>query len=261
MGSVENMGRGFSQMENAMLELAGGIVAAGQPTDPSDLTDVGPVAGSGVRIRPSLIGAGGKSYFSSKAKNYREQDGVDADGGNRNSTGNNREMPVLVDSEGMPILMWTVDDTARKEIRTTADMNEFARETSAGAAPARLYWASNSAFLSGGALVGKYRVDESAKSVIGGGNTTHAANFAALMGNPNSPVTYAASATADQIVPSAARGSVIIHAAGSNYTYFGAAERGAARRSGGIVYYGDTFVPGPKEDIAAGFDDILISGN
>ena len=261
MGSVENMTRGFSQMENAMLELAGGIATGA--AQPGDLTQVGPTAAGSVTIRPSLIGAGtGKSYFSPKAKYFREQDGVDDDGGNRNSTGNNREMPVLVDSDGMPILMWAVDDTARKEIRVAADMNsDFALETSAGATPARFYWASNAAFLGGNAPVGKYRVNQSTRSTLGSGIAARTANLGAIMGNPNSPVAFPATAQPQDIVPSVPRGSVIIHAAGPNYTYAGLDERGAKRRAGGIMYYGDSFVPGPREDFVAGFDDIIVPAN
>lgn len=263
MGSVENMTRGFSQMENAMLELAGGI-ATGAPQS-GDILSVGPVNASAVTIRPSLIGAGtGKSYFRPKAKYFREQDGVDDDGGNRNSTGGNREMPVLVDTDGMPILMWTVDDTARKEIRLPADMTtDFARETSAGATPARFYWASNAAFLGGDAAVGKYRVNQTAKSALGGGITraTREMNLGALLGNPNSPVPFASTTPVQEIVPSAPRGTVIIHAAGPNYTYAGLTEKGATRRTGGVMYFGDSFIPGPREDFAAGFDDMIIPAN
>jgi prepilin-type N-terminal cleavage/methylation domain-containing protein len=261
MGSVENMTRGFSQMENAMLELAGGIATGA--AQPGDLIGVGPTTAGAVAIRPSLIGAGsGKSYFSPKAKYFRQQNGTDDDGGNRTSTGNNREMPVLVDSDGMPILMWTVDDTARKEIRVAADMNtDFARETSAGATPARFYWASNAAFLGGNAAVGKYRVNQSTKSTLGSGIAAHAPNLGALLGNPNSPVPFPATAQPQNIVPSAPRGSVIIHAAGPNYTYAGLSERGASRRTGGVLHYGDSFVPGPREDFAAGFDDLIVPAN
>ncbi|MCX5689064.1 MAG: prepilin-type N-terminal cleavage/methylation domain-containing protein [Planctomycetota bacterium] len=240
MGSADNISRGFTQMENAMLDLAGGIV-----------------------------GAGGKSYFTAKSKFFKEQDGTDGDGGNRKSTGANRDMPVLVDSEGCPILMWTVDDTARKEIRSAADLNEFARETSAGAAPARFYWASNSAFLGGNVnsasdpenFIGRRRVNQSVGSIIGFATAAHSANLGALLGNPNSPAPYSASATAQQIVPSAGRGTVIIQSAGPDGAFFGLSDRGAKRRTGGILYYGDNFVPGPTEDIAAAFDDVVLSGN
>ena len=269
MGSAENISRGFSQMENAMLDLAGGIVGAGQASESGDLVDVGPTNTGGIRVRPSLIGAGGKSYFSAKSKFFKEQNGSDADAGNRKSTGSNRDMPVLVDSEGCPILMWTVDDTARKEIRTAADLNEFARETSAGAAPARFYWASNSAFLGGNVssasdqenFIGRRRVNQSVSSIIGYATAAHAANLGALMGNPNSPAPYTAAATAQSIVPSAGRGTVIIQSAGPDGAFFGLGDRGAKRRTGGILYYGDNFVPGPTEDIAAAFDDVVLSGN
>jgi len=269
MGSADNISRGFTQMENAMLDLAGGIVGAGQAGESGDLVDVGPTNAGGIRIRPTLIGAGGKSYFTAKSKFFKEQDGTDGDGGNRKSTGANRDMPVLVDSEGCPILMWTVDDTARKEIRSAADLNEFARETSAGAAPARFYWASNSAFLGGNVnsasdpenFVGRRRVNQSVGSIIGFATAAHSANLGALLGNPNSPAPYSASATAQQIVPSAGRGTVIIQSAGPDGAFFGLSDRGAKRRTGGILYYGDNFVPGPTEDIAAAFDDVVLSGN
>jgi prepilin-type N-terminal cleavage/methylation domain-containing protein len=269
MGSQENLTRGFSQMENAMLDLAGGIVTGGPET--GDLPGVGPTASSAVAVRPSLIGSGvGKSYFTPKSKQFREQDGTSADGGDRASTGDNRRLPVLLDTDGMPILMWTVDDTARKAMRLEAGQNaesviraDFARETSAGSTPARFYWASNAAFLQGGAAVGRNRVNQTARSAIGGAIAarTRDLNLCALLGNPNTPVSFDSTARAEDIIPSAPRGSIIIHAAGSNHVYAGLDERSAKRRSGGVLHYGDTFVPGPRADLAAGFDDIILSAN
>lgn len=270
MGSTENIGRGFTQMENAILDLCGGIVPAGQASEASDLTSVGPTNAGAVRVRPTLIGTAAKSYFPIKSKYFKKQDGQDGDAGNRKSTGDNRDMPVLVDAEGCPLLMWVSDDTARKEIRAVADLNEFCRESSdSSPSPARFYWASNSAFLGGNVnsatdpelFVGRRRVNQSTGSIIGFGSAARAGNLAALLGNPNSPAPYSSSATPDQIVPTAGRGTVIIHSAGRDATYFGRADKGAKRRTGGNLFFGDSFVPGPTEDLVGNFDDIFVAGN
>jgi prepilin-type N-terminal cleavage/methylation domain-containing protein len=270
MGAQENLSRGFSQMENAMLDLAGGIVTAGED---GDLNNVGPVASRTVTVRPSRIGAaGGKAYFTPKAKYLRVQNGSEPDGGNRNSDGGHRGLPVLVDAEGMPILMWTVDDRARKEMQLGPgeSVNDVIRRDFAklqlspeDSQPARFYWAANAAFLSGDAAVGRRRINQTATSVLGEdvADEYRPLNLAALLGNPNTPVPFAADAQAEDIMPSAPRGSVIIHSSGIDQSFAGRSERGAKRRADGILYYGDTFVPGPRVDLASGFDDILMPVN
>lgn len=262
MGNTDNIQRGFSQLDNAMLELAGGVLPASVAAEPNDLLDVGPIAGRGLRVRPGLIGttgAGGKGYFVPKAKYFKSPGTDAADVGERWAIAVHKQLPILVDSEGTPLLMWTTDETAKREILSQADIaSYFGRETSNGAVvePALLYWAQNSAFLGGDGgqqlLIGRKKINMMQESLLGVGNASHAANMAALLASSNTPRPLAAS-----FLPTAARGTVMIHSAGSNATFFGRTERGAARRANSTVLYTDNFGPSP-EDVLVGFDDVLI---
>jgi len=270
MGQQDNNDAGFSNTENVLLDLCGGIAPDNSQSD--DILDVGPITGQGVRVRPGLIGTAqgsAKAYFTPKAKNFEVQDGVNPNGGNRASNANNRRMPVLVDSDGMPILIWTADESVTK---VPASANEFrdplrspmaASWVTAGFS-ARFYWVSNSAFLrdGGSPLVGKKRINQSEESVFGSDVPAYTANLAAFVGNPNTPVPFTAATTDPaQIYPSATRGSFIIQSAGTDGVYMGKNDRGGKRRADGVLYYGDNFLPAPGADFIRDFDDIIISGS
>jgi prepilin-type N-terminal cleavage/methylation domain-containing protein len=273
MGGGENATLGFSAMQNVMLDLAGGIVASSAPG-----VNVGPSATGTVRVSPELIGSasnGNKAYFSPKGKYFQLQDGTNQDGGTRASNAENARIPEVVDAEGTPILIWTVDESCNKAIATAADypVNMARQDSSTGIS--RFYWVSNAAFLgeSGGNApqVGKRRIaqananDARGFSLIGAGVSSpdiRARNLAAILSSPNSPVPFAANATADQILPSAPRGQFIIHAAGRDGIYLNRNDRGGKSlgNAGGLLHYGSNFKPA-AEDILRSWDDIVISGN
>gem|GEM_PF-3025162 len=270
MGNSENLVRGFSQFDNAMLDLAGGILPGTAAAQPGDLNDVGPVAGRGVKVRPSLIGttgANGKGYFIPKAKYFKSPAGDDPDVGDRWANATHKKLPVLVDTQGTPLLMWTTDDSAKRDITVEADLDRyFGREVYNGAIPdpALLYWAQNSAFLGGNGsdddlLIGRQRVRMSSESLLGKSVTAHVGTMSALLANPNTP--RPPRVTGDPFLPTAARSSVMIHAAGPNAIYFGLSEAGAKRNVNlGVVKYSDNFGVNPQ-DVLVNFDDILISAN
>jgi len=276
MGSNENLTRGFTQMENALLELSFTVVGPGETTQTTDLVDVGPTNTGGVRVRPtqSAQQSAKGNYFPVKGKYLRKNDGVDSlgnvgpegalsDGGDRNSTGDNMKMPTIVDADSMPLLMWTLNEAASKPIRLATDLPEFARDTSTVSptvGPARFYWASNSAFLSGNKLVGKRRVKQYQDSLLGSNNTFHATSLAAVLGNPNSPAPFTSTATVQQIVPTAPRGTVMIHAAGADGLYFGSNQIGRGGSNPNALYFGDNFLPS-KSDVVSTFDDFLLAAN
>jgi prepilin-type N-terminal cleavage/methylation domain-containing protein len=280
MGHQDNANEGFTQMDNALLELAGGI-----PTGAAQAGDllVGPTADRRVRVRPSLFGStgnSGKGYFVPKGKYFTAGGPANAEFGSRRSSGDNNELPYLVDSEGTPILMWTADETAKAQIpaaTSPADADTkmrryFARDFSNNATftnPSLFYWGQNSAFLggTGGAQsdptlqVGKKRIDQSRNSTLGFSVAAYETNLGALLGNPNSPVAYVAGTPVEQMLPSGARGSVIIHAAGSNGTYAGIAESAAKFHANSRIFFGDSLVGNPPRDLIVGFDDIIIPAN
>lgn len=271
MGQQDNNDAGFSNTENVLLDLCGGIAPDNSQGD--DILDVGPIVGQGVRVRPGLIGTpqgAAKAYFTPKAKNFEVQDGSNPNGGSRTSNANNRRMPVLVDSDGMPILVWTADESVTKVPASATEFRDPVRSPMAASwvtagFSARFYWASNSAFLRDGGtspLIGKKRINQSEESVLGFGTAAATANLAALVGNPNTPVPFTAATTDPaQIFPSAARGSFIIQSAGTDGVYMGKNDRGGKRRADGILYYGDNFLPAPGADFIRDFDDIIVAGS
>src|SRR5690606_22411205 len=107
MGSSENggtSGRGFTEMENVMLDLAGGT------GDPMSATFggggaliVGPTTEATVGVDPALIGADTEqsgAYFTPDAKLYRKETGQET------SEQDHRDLPDLVDAWGTPVLAW-----------------------------------------------------------------------------------------------------------------------------------------------------------
>ncbi len=274
MGSQENGTRGFSGMQNAMLDLAGGIVTG----TPAGSVPVGPIATPArqVQVDPTLIGAKvgrNKNYFVPTAKFFKKQDG--SEGGARNIGGaaEHVDIPELVDSWGMPILYWQLDSAA---LGTVATVNDFARiDSGAANAPtvARFYWNSNAAFLEN-ASVGFKRVNQQAQSLLGQGAGTDAAiSLAGILGSPGSPGPYTTATALGSIVPTGARGSFVIHSAGLDGTYTGRTERGGALAGSGPLHYGLNFRNPSNQphtdasgktisiDLASEFDDIIVGGN
>ncbi len=271
MGSQENGTRGFSGMQNAMLDLAGGIVTG----TPAGSVDVGPSTARVVRVDPTLIGAKvgrNKNYFVPTAKFFKRQDGNE--GGTRNSTvAGHSAIPELVDSWGMPILYWQLDTAA---LGTVATVNDFARLDSGPAnAPtvSRFYWNNNAAFL-GHNQVGFKRADQASESLLGSGaGTDRAVSLAGILGSPGSPGPYTTATAIDAILPTGARGGFVIHAAGLDGIYTGRSERGGTLAAGGPLHYGLNFRGAGNTphtdasgkqisiDLATEFDDLIVGGN
>jgi prepilin-type N-terminal cleavage/methylation domain-containing protein len=274
MGSTDNADRGFSGMQNAMLDLAGGIVTG----TPAGSVAVGPIATPArqVQVDPTLIGAKvgrNKNYFVPTAKFFKKQDGNE--GGTRPNTSpqGHIDIPELVDSWGMPILYWQLDTAA---LGTVATVNDFARLDSGPAnAPtvSRFYWNNNAAFL-GHNQVGFKRTDQAAQSLLGeGAGADRAVSLAGILGSPGSPGPYTTATAIDAILPTGARGGFVIHAAGLDGIYTGRSERGGALAAGGPLHYGLNFRGAGNTphtdasgkqisiDLATEFDDLIVGGN
>lgn len=278
MGSTDNADRGFSGMQNAMLDLAGGIVTG----TPAGSVAVGPIATPArqVQVDPTLIGAKvgrNKNYFVPTAKFFKKQDGNE--GGTRPNTSpqGHIDIPELVDSWGMPILYWQLDTAA---LGTVATVNDFARESSGPAnAPtvSRFYWNNNAAFL-GHNQVGFGRVDQASGSLVGlSAGADRPISMMGILGSPGSPGPFGPDpVNVDEPLPTAARGSFLIHGAGRDGLFLGRTDRGAISRArGGPLHYGFTFLiedgiwiteteNSTKRisiDLASDFDDIIVGGN
>lgn len=268
MGHPDNVTtRGFTSMQNIMLELVGGPVE----DDPTNtLPVVGPIndpAGQ-VIVDPALVNVGdnSKGYYTPGAKDYKPVEGKDGDE-------DNLELPEVLDAWGMPILAWVENDIGTV-MNDSAVIDDFAQIQAGDASePARFYWAQNSAVLSSAAL-GQRQIDQAAESLLGVDEMERQRHMTAFLGSPNSSVRSGAAYTA--ILPRVGRGAVVFQSAGTDRVYLSKDDNGY-KRLGGNFYFGRNLTPvasvnagqydrpdGTKGsiDIVDGFDDIVTaSGN
>jgi len=247
MGSQQNAG-GFTQMENALLDLAGGVATdltasevSGSASDDEDLIKVGPYPqaenDNRIAVRRSVIGAEGEGPgYLTIPQNFVDLGSPDS-GQRDNNGGWHKLMPDLIDAFGTPIIMWT-----KNELAGTADA-DFGR-LDAGDDPemvsandrALFYQRSNWGYLQSMRL-GKKNVNQDERSLLGGlGNvippndTNVAESLAGLLGHPSFPEPGYDNTDGNPPVPAEARGDVIVHSAGVNGVYVenGAKDGGAS---------------------------------
>ena len=288
MGGADNATRGFSGMQNAMLDLAGGLIdkAPGAANAGDNEYAVGPYAQAvkNVVVDLDLIGSG-KGYFAPTGKFFKRQDGVDGGGRSGQSTVQAHSLlPEVVDRNGQPILFWAMNDQASGDVQTIDDVVAV---SSAAAVPARCYWNQNAAFLAQAAgAVGTLRVTQAGptgRSMLGESNGRRLDTLMAVLGNPNSPLASTVAgqnAQLDSVLPSRMRGAYVIHAAGKDGAYFGQADNTSrlvldAGSADPWIAYGATFYApsggtngtrrsgtgsSSSVDIGSSFDDIIQAG-
>lgn len=262
MASADNDTRGFSMMDNVMIDLAGGITQAARDTgnnQPCDLEngpriiDVGPRPTALVKINLANFGGttstGGtstKAYFPVDRKNTARQCIGGSKRAGTSAPLDHLAMPTLIDSFGQPILAWAQDD--RIALNT-----EFARERES-AGRARFYWNTNAAFLRATALgeLGENQADLTKGSLLGVSGANANTTLQGLFGNPSAPDPTDATKALDS------RGKMIYHSAGANGIYVGKKERGGKNAGvNGLAYQAGR---DPVND--GSFDDIfLTTGN
>jgi len=261
MGDPSNLTRGFSGMQNVMLDLAGGIVATTGP----NTRDVGPISGEEVTVDLTLIGTreAGGGYYTPTENRFVPQ--VGAGVGLQRAEDDNRELPSVVDSFGTPILAWQRDRTA---IQPVESIEDFAALDSS-MDPARFYWNNNAGFLRTTEL-GKrgknptFSTDE--YSLVGAGltpDTELLEHMAVLLGSPSLPN------EAFPQGPAAARGDLIFHSGGIDAMYMSSKDlsgRGEVRfwqsfytDDGGSTRLTDAEGRVETVDILARFDDMIES--
>lgn len=282
MGDVTNDARGFTGMENVMLDLAGGIVPGGGPGVGGGPPPprVGPIAGREVSVDTSLIGATGstKTYWMPDRKQFVLQNVA----GQKSAIQDHLKLPDVTDPFGQPILAWTQDTTAPSN-------SEFAWESYNPGQPikrAKFYWSSNAAFLKATSLgkLGANQVlatNSIPHSLLGRNVTTDISySLEGVLGNPAYPKPQ--SNPCDRPVPAAARGSLVFHSAGMDGFYVGSGDRGGKFHAHnqrylapppcggpitGLVDYTVAYnIPlpaasAPQEDTMSKFDDILAKGD
>lgn len=284
MGHGENGNtRGFSNSQNVMLELAGGIV----PANTNGAVQVGPMNDTTkqVWVQANLTGAANtgltdfKAYFTPSERYYKRQNGTD--GGNRFGVAVHQEIPELVDAWGAPLLVWTINAAATGPVNA---QNHFARaEWAEQNPPARFYWNSNSAMLSGSFGIGTRGIVQSGVNGSLLSNTMAAGkveNLVGFLGNPSSMKLAGPGALLPDYLPTAPRGSFVVQSAGLDGVYLGANDRGGRNSIGSglskVLYFGLNFEAGPtlpgspyldangnakSIDVLDDFDDVVLSGS
>lgn len=268
MGADENGNIvGMSAMENVMLHLAGGIVSTGfGPSSSASTANSIPAAPFNpkrrptevVMVDPSKIGVvdgtakQNKGYFVPPAKFYVAQTQASSDKALKQfGTMGQKALPDLVDAFGTPILAWCEDETSTGPIQFDSGNNgpnNFARIGSNQKA-AHFYWNSNAAFLKATSL-GKLGKDQNKGasteySVIGGNVPTDAieASLTGILGNPSQSTPIdAGSINVNSILPTAARGKMVLHAASPDGVYFSSLSKGQGQVKDRVLKYGFNFV-------------------
>ena len=276
MGSQENGATfGMSAMENALLDLMGGVVIVGGPggvaASPTQV-DFGPTAAARSANntanrkfdtqRFNTPGQDTPNYLTLDPKYLSnqiigQQVGLD---GHASPDEGDPSIPDVIDAFGAPMLVWVQNSNALTPID---DIDDFVAMDSGtnGSVVARYYWASNAAFLRSTELGTERRNQVSA----GGGdrdysllgeptNVTPASvmnSLMALVGSPAYPDEDAIGATTPNptgpdFVPTQGRGTFLVQSAGPDGYYFGARDRGARRMGSDPRYAWNFFTPGSQ---------------
>ncbi|MGE3108586.1 MAG: type II secretion system protein [Phycisphaerales bacterium] len=259
MGAASNATRGFSNMQNILAELSGGIVASGTPS--ARRIAVGPAATGTILLDLDLINAPVETkgvvknvYYTIDKKYW-----VSHAGAGQKAPGTLAEhvtLPDVVDSFSNPLLVWVEDTDA-------APGDPFA--SIASSTRAKFYWNGNAVFLRATSLGGgaKDQTDSFEGSLLATAAQMEVqSSMHGLLGNPAFP---AAQATPNsQVFPAAARGKFVFHSAGADGIYLGRRDRGgliaAAPSSSNPFHLRDVVDYSGRLDPMDNFDDIITSG-
>lgn len=261
MASAENANIGFTQMENALLELAVKPVpyaqwtsAGAEQPDPTNNTwiEVGPGTNPQTRVRvdtSKFAAEGGPQYLSLRAdvlQPYALQK-FGAAGGETEEL----KFPDVLDSFGTALVMWTRDAGGPQEIRS---INDFARiGFDAADQRSNFYWRSNAGVFDSG--------EQKARSQLGSDTAEgiRAGNLTAALGSPAFP-------RKDNLsLPSVPRGSIVISSAGRDKVFLARKQTSGGASAGRLGYGPQGYAPsdnapsgsaerGPTPDT---FDDIF----
>lgn len=276
MGSNANATtRGFSNMQNIMLDLTSAVIAPGSapaPTGSTGAIRVGPNTNdaANVWVNPSLVGAaqsGSKNYLSINEKllvRGKERTGVDE----------HKQLGDLEDPFGMPILAWSRNEASTQGIASIEDFAQI--EVTAAQPPARYYWAGNAAYLTAGVGIGTTARNQGEASNLTSRLPANVrqANLMALLGSTANPLQQPG---ATPWLPSAGRGDIVLHSTGPDFFYLsgrdakGNAFSASAQPQGTDKFFqlsyernfrdGTGVLRQPSIDQIAGFDDIVQGYN
>lgn len=282
MGSDKNGARGFTAMQNVLLDLSGGVQGPATGAGKVGSVRVGPGSAlvDQIWVDPNLIGTsnqGSKYYFVPTAKNLI----IAGDEKQHFGHADNRRLGDLVDAFGTPIMAWVENETAVQPVTT---IDDFAQEnsTSPTKPQARFYWNTNAGLLKAQGLgkLGKNQLTDSGLTAGGSYPSTgelsgqqKAQVLAGFLGNPGFP-NVATAKTAD-VLPDAARGKFIVQSAGADGIYLSKYDTKGKGFGGQQIKYGYYFSPKGNpgtdpyldssgrtlpNDFIAKFDDLLVIG-
>ncbi len=203
MGQSSNITEGFTQMENAMLSLMGGVV---QNPNGTNFIRVGPRNNNKVDVDIAAIGStDGPSYLTLDGSNLFYEE-TDVSRPMQVGTDDHVRFPDIVDGFGNPILMWTQNSLAGPA-PLVAEVN-----SDDDSVKALFYWASNASFLqsrSFGARKNRNNFDSSVLSTFQSRSDAELAqSIEAIVGDPGYPI------DTNPPTPSRAKGPIVLHSAG-----------------------------------------------
>lgn len=226
LASSENANRGFTAMDNLLLDLAGAITTQapvngnGQPCDIANgpkVVAIGPTVANRVNVDLATYGSTKqkagvqtKGYLQVDTRNFKRQCTPSARAG---AVNDHLALPMIVDAFGDPILAWVQDEVLAPNSAFASD-NYTMR--------ARFYWTTNKAFLQATSL-GETKEDQTnatSGSLLNLNNAAAFQSMEALLGSPASPNPTNPAKAAD------ARGKLVFHSAGHDGIYVGRKERG-----------------------------------
>lgn len=244
--------RGFTAMENMLLDLAGGVIPpddpryAEDPDEENTILIVGPHTSVDENVKVDIADIGaqdGPGYLSLKTEDLRPvrgQFGVLEESEFYNDRGEiTKGMPDVIDAFGQPVLAWVQDPAA--PVSPPASANDgpdppygyFAQEAYDPAQNNRapFYWASNAGYLTSGDAsasepwgegLGEDRINQNDLSAIGGAmaisEERRIASLTGVLGSPAFPTER--ESEDDPWRPARARGGVVLTSAGSDQIYF-----------------------------------------
>lgn len=295
LGSNSNVTQfGLTQMENALVELAGGLIeqnSSGQPVGTPADNMLQLRAGGSPRVAyvdPGQIGAAdGPGYLTLGRDVLRPIEGQ-WNGTSPGST-NRDKMPDIVDPFGVPLVLWIKNPLAGSSTTFAKPIQtQLASGQTDTGSRALFYWASNSGmFQSLGLGIGGKRFRQAGYSVLGkmpagspgglgaapggtgfGGTNVDPSNaqlertMEALLGHPDLPLPMGADADTNYPRPSAPLADAILQSAGPDSVYLSnqRAKRGndALREA---YYKWEGSLPGNGRALPIEkFDDIVMPG-
>ncbi len=285
MGSQENMTQGMSTMQNVMLEMMGGVVD--QATNPvgGTVVAVGPYSAQANKIHVDYaqIGRkqnnGNKLYWNLPAKVFEKTDattGLPIDTGLPSRFGTHTQIREIVDAFGAPILGWAADEGVTTPV---VNVDDFARIYHDPAAPqpnrSRVYWASNSAFLSNGVFLGSRQLNQKGvsdtipptefvsmlhQSVLDTDPVPVQETLMGLLGNPGSPKNPAET-DPELLRPTAPRAPLVFHSAGIDGYILSRFDKGGRLSHPHNPFVALGYGQNVKDKILEKFDDIIQAAN